>query len=1476
MWGTPTGRCTDSGDIFKECFKVGPFSFWLSKKYDAPLCEECCSTSSGEPRRFYMMLDHHFYKPNTMVYDRTPLWDVYINSTQDPIPNQVMGTTLFDFSLDIPGINEFVDPSPYFAGVQYIDMENVQNNSFQLTIPTYPNFGYITTPTGFMLTPVNNIELVSNDIVVTTDVPHLFNEDTYIDKIECLNADSPFNLDDPSFRVGEILNSTQFTIWTEIVKLFPNYWDFVYEHQYSLSPFYHPNYYSPSRDAFIPYFNNPYFTKQNDAIEASSIYIKEDVDGVPDARLGMVFTTPHGYQTGDMAQLCYGDDLETPYKKVYVERVSDTELLVSEVVVPTTQSIFIRSPRQPFSFTMDAANDHVKMLSYDGTAHHGGYMDDLIAGNRLIFIHQYTDEYIASNRDWYYAYALNMSYQQNSSKRYWYCDVKGVGEPVNDDFFQQTYNTAAYLDYEQFKKNSSLKVVESDGKKFNLATTHLVDYEETTPYWEILPFCFAQIFKTISQEHLYIPKTQNTMVSLTITGSNVARLVSTQSISSLLPPIPLLGQRINLYNLLKGGGSVEIINVVDANTVDVESPLHSWVVGQYIAPGTQILLNESYWMADFADFYIYEFESEAVLDELKKQYYSNPMTFSYYVMDFSGSIRSIFNPRNKFFHEFMIDKMRHNDFPLKLVCPLEGGIDFIDDPLNLTPAISDFTQERFGASSKIGLKRMKRLFTELHNPSVDYQYNVNPAHYVSDQLIKTTYQRSGCTFDEVTNTLTVSMTQNHNLTNGDVVKLNDMVYHTSDFYPREALGRQFQNHRNTILSDYYLQMFKEREPIFGDTPRLDDYEANSTNSYYKQITSKHFVQKLLLDRLENSSHAVNVIDSTTFTITVNLNSINLYQFEQTIPELNTVHIRKNYSSINSISSNPTTTVITYNTSDGDGPTSDGMANGRRYYTRIGADKPTSEVGEGEYASSDLINLSHYRLTTGEVAPITKTTINDGPHRLIMDINYLSDTRVHVRAIIDGNTSQKTQMLVYEDTLDVTTVTPLMLQLANLNPNVTHIQDDVTYAPVKELSSLSKSNPVALYNLCSLGCFAYKFGTRTLALRSDNHLDIVDAVNSWSILKDDKSYISDVVYTLDDSIVPNQTTLTSLNTGDTLKTGVKTMGRLFNRIMLDGTDHVRVRKIEITQETGYANVKCWLGDIYFPSQHSQFWVGDWIELGRAKQKGLNRKWRVQESQPSYIVFKTHLTNLINENCANNVVIIKKIAMRDLGSFMPEVFSWSGVGASSELMTYSRINTANSYSFSVTDTAYDASTLISNPAVGPNVWLKRNMKNNFPIVDPTIPFEWTTKRNNLGVDPLKVHWKLLGWTSDNLLQTDQYHRFFLSIGHARNSLAHQQILASGYIRDLVSNQWTPILQGYSKSYFDYPGHNLAFLFSDWVLLDSGHLLCRGINYETKPNSQFIVYKNEEYQLETSKQDLGFHVYPSPFVERPITLIYTEAES
>lgn len=510
------------------------------------------------------------------------------------------------------------------------------------------------------------------------------------------------------------------------------------------------------------------------------------------------------------------------------------------------------------------------------------------------------------------------------------------------------------------------------------------------------------------------------------------------------------------------------------------------------------------------------------------------------------------------------------------------------------------------------------------------------------------------------------------------------------------------------------------------------------------------------------------------------------------------------------------------------------------------------------------NTSYYLLQENSPGELNRNS----DHRIIIEWEYNSNQSITVHTYIDGNGSNST-LMVSRRTININQNSDfenLISSPENYNNWLTYNQE---LPLIRENRQFSKQNSmdysIGLINYIAVGGFSFSFGHsyfRNTIIDSK----IIESNESWNILMNTPGYQFSGQYSASDQEYPEYTILSdSLAHSKIVTTQNNTLKQQFDVFMLVGADQIRVRKIDANITNSDYHVRCFFGMPYkgFPIlNYGNFKVGDWIELGRSKQIALNRKWKITEIGNDYIGFITKEV-IISENCSMGSVIVKQISVRETGDYKSDVFSWIHSSG-----TYSKLDNNKPFSFTINDLAITTSASIGNPTdatsaaeishSGQILYLKRNMKNNFQI--------FSEIRSNQ-VDASNMHWRILG-------SPLQLH---VILGYGRNSLSHHQILSVGYFRDNITNELEPMLQGYLSGNYGNPGYNYAFLFSDWILMDSGHLLCRDRqrrdHQQGAPTSdaQYIIYRNKNYQKEPSRKDLGFHMYPAPHSPRDIKLIY-----
>lgn len=488
--------------------------------------------------------------------------------------------------------------------------------------------------------------------------------------------------------------------------------------------------------------------------------------------------------------------------------------------------------------------------------------------------------------------------------------------------------------------------------------------------------------------------------------------------------------------------------------------------------------------------------------------------------------------------------------------------------------------------------------------------------------------------------------------------------------------------------------------------------------------------------------------------------------------------------------------------------------------------------------------------------------------------------IDIRIFIDGNDSNGNRLIVYRSRKYLNQRNEDFSQINDALVSTTN-QSDINKLHQNILNLFTILNGERFYNSASsmefiyrgmieMGGLSMKIGQQRFHERPVDYIDIIEPIESWAILNDDTrlrhTLTIDDVDDIDKEF-PEYTDLTNMmNHCDILTKVPQSLEKQFDSFMLIGSDQIRLKRIEFEEiEEDYNKIHCIFGNEYFNHSllKSNFKIGDWVQLGMSKQKELNRKWKIQEIHENSIVFYTTM-NFLNENCSQGVVMVKRLAVRETGSWHSHDFTWEKWGS-----IYTSFE--KNFQFFINDTAVETSTQpYQNPQGATNTaiigaigiinsgFLKRNMKDNFQI--------FSEIRTNSSYAN-KVNWRVIG-------SPLQIH---FVIEYGRDSLSHQQLFTIGHIRDMITNEWESIFQAYNVNHYGYPGHNYSFLFANFELLDSGHILCR--NYiEGEPNSdaQFIIAANNQFTKKPSKKDLGIHIYPAPFVSRDITLPYIEEPS
>lgn len=303
----------------------------------------------------------------------------------------------------------------------------------------------------------------------------------------------------------------------------------------------------------------------------------------------------------------------------------------------------------------------------------------------------------------------------------------------------------------------------------------------------------------------------------------------------------------------------------------------------------------------------------------------------------------------------------------------------------------------------------------------------------------------------------------------------------------------------------------------------------------------------------------------------------------------------------------------------------------------------------------------------------------------------------------------------------------------------------------------------------------------------------------------------------------------------------TMILQFNRFMIDGTCQSLVRQIDVqfSQQNNCYQVFLIFKSIEIGCCHfTNIKKGDWIELGRSNQPGLNRKWKVYKVYHNSISFLTERNDFIFEDCYDKIVVVKKIAIRDTGSYLPETFSWTKEGNHLSC-TFQCVE--DSRSFTLNDQSQSRITQLNSD----DLYIKRNMKNDIQI-DPyyLIFSNWNDEI---------YQWRVIGTPR----------QLYLSLGYARDEIDFHLLLTIGSIKDFFSNTWEFVLQGYKTNSYGNPGETLAYSYPVWTILSTGHLLCRHKNDENTLNSSFFLSDFLRHPLSNSS-DLGCRIYPNPFLK------------
>lgn len=278
--------------------------------------------------------------------------------------------------------------------------------------------------------------------------------------------------------------------------------------------------------------------------------------------------------------------------------------------------------------------------------------------------------------------------------------------------------------------------------------------------------------------------------------------------------------------------------------------------------------------------------------------------------------------------------------------------------------------------------------------------------------------------------------------------------------------------------------------------------------------------------------------------------------------------------------------------------------------------------------------------------------------------------------------------------------------------------------------------------------------------------------------------------------------------------------LLDSILLNGDNHHYVNSFNCTGTTVEAVIKPLQGTNV--SYHS-FNRGDTVSVRGSGYTELDGDWVIDQISQNSVTFEVQsiVSSVVPEYC-----IIKRSVIGE----------WKRISSGSKV-SYESLNSLSLSTRLVVDDINQDYTILSvtdrNSSNQSNtLFLKKNLK------------------SSINQEINSVRWGAVG----------DDRRFYIFIANRQLSPSHSQLICFGDIKDLSDDQWYTILVAYKDSSIGNVGSNLAFSYSQWTILPSGHLLCQ---LTTQPDSdtRWVKTRNNSHTYLWGYGDVGHHVYPIP---------------
>lgn len=272
---------------------------------------------------------------------------------------------------------------------------------------------------------------------------------------------------------------------------------------------------------------------------------------------------------------------------------------------------------------------------------------------------------------------------------------------------------------------------------------------------------------------------------------------------------------------------------------------------------------------------------------------------------------------------------------------------------------------------------------------------------------------------------------------------------------------------------------------------------------------------------------------------------------------------------------------------------------------------------------------------------------------------------------------------------------------------------------------------------------------------------------------------------------------------------------FDSILLYGTEQIQVYKIQSVGNLVTISV----------GQH-KFVVGDIIEIGGSQQNSLNGLWRLSSIGFDTISFISD-TSVNSEMVVVDVVIVKKAPIgggRWYKSIDDYVADYISLDFPVNLPKTLKLDDFYQYSC--------------------HGWIEDKNNN---LVKSDVLFLNRPQRE-------KKKWLIIG---DNK-------RFYIFIGkHDDAILSNASLIFFGVLRRNVISPTETInlimnTTSLDENREEHTGFNFVFLYPNWRILDSGHLLC-SVNNSSRNSKTLMIKSDLTYEYIFGLHDSGSHIYP-----------------